>query len=123
MRTRDGHVCGFIACVLVLPAALGCQSRAVEMGKEQSSGATSAQVSELATAKTLVTLKGTMIEKCPVSACWFRLQDDTGVARVDVRAAGFTVSDIPQGAKVLVWGKHKPGGEPGLVAQGLRYEK
>jgi hypothetical protein len=69
-----------------------------------------------------VTLRGTMVEKCPVAACWFRLKDNTGVAKVDVKAADFTVTDVPLGATVTVTGKPVvKGDEPYLAATGLTY--
>jgi uncharacterized protein YdeI (BOF family) len=69
-----------------------------------------------------VTLRGTMVEKCPVAACWFRLKDDTGVVKVDVKAANFTVTDVPLGATVTVTGKPvTKDGEPYLAGTGLTY--
>lgn len=106
-----------------IPFASGCARPAVAMGKPQVVGTQPATVKELSRASAPVALHGVMVEKCPVSACWFRLQDDTGTVRVDVRSAGFTVTDIPQGATVTVWGKPTKDTEPGLTAQGLQYQK
>ena len=79
-------------------------------------------VRDLPEAKETVTLRGTMVEKCSVAACWFRLKDDTGVVKVDLAAAGFTVIDVPVNATVVVTGKpRKVGGETELDATGLRY--
>src|SRR5678816_3825951 len=44
-----------------------------------------------------VTIQGTLIEKCPVAGCWFRLQDTTGIIKVDTKLAGFVVVDVPLG--------------------------
>src|SRR5262245_7014997 len=52
-----------------------------------------------------VTLEGAMIEKCPVSGCWFRLRDKTGTIKVDTKAAGFTVVGVPLESKLTVSGK------------------
>jgi uncharacterized protein YdeI (BOF family) len=69
-----------------------------------------------------ITLRGTMVEKCPVAACWFRLKDDTGVVKVDVKTSNFTVADVPLGATVTVTGKPvTTGGEPYLAGTGLTY--
>lgn len=69
-----------------------------------------------------VTIRGTMIEKCPVAGCWFRLADDTGVIKVDTKAAGFVVTEIPLKASLTVGGRvaHE-GDETVLQASGLRY--
>lgn len=71
-----------------------------------------------------VTLRGTMVEKCPVAACWFRLRDKTGIVKVDVKAANFTVGDVPVNATVTVTGTPTmtKGGEPYLDATGLAYQ-
>jgi uncharacterized protein YdeI (BOF family) len=69
-----------------------------------------------------VTLRGAMVEKCPVAACWFRLKDGTGVMKVDVKAANFTVTDVPLGATVTVTGKPvTKDGDSYLAATGLTY--
>src|SRR5262245_27289733 len=69
-----------------------------------------------------VTLHGKIIEKCPVAGCWFRLQDDTGVIKVDTKTARFVVTDIPLQTTVTVSGKlAQEENEPVLQATGLRY--
>jgi uncharacterized protein YdeI (BOF family) len=79
-------------------------------------------VRHLPEARETVTLRGTMVEKCGVAACWFRLKDDTGIVKVDLAAAGFTVTDVPVNASVVVTGKpRKVGEEFELDATGLRY--
>jgi len=91
-----------------LGAAVDAMHLATVKGMERASGT--------------VTLRGTMVEKCPVAACWFRLKDATGVAKVDVKAANFTVTDVPLGATVTVTGKPEAkGDEPYLAATGLTY--
>jgi len=74
-----------------------------------------------ATPATPILLRGEMIEKCPVAGCWFMLRDKTGVARVDTKAAGFVVSDVPLHTTVTVAGKVTPGADAGLVATGIRF--
>ncbi len=66
-----------------------------------------------------VTLQGEMIEKCPVAGCWFKLRDQTGVMRVDTKAAGFVVSDVPLHAQLRVQGRADAAG--GVNATGVRY--
>jgi uncharacterized protein YdeI (BOF family) len=80
-------------------------------------------VKDLSTAPEMqtVTLRGEMIEKCPVAGCWFMLRDKTGVARVDTKAAGFVVSNVPLHTTLTVSGKPVPGSQPGLAAAGIRY--
>ncbi len=68
-----------------------------------------------------VTLQGEMIEKCPVAGCWFILRDKTGTVRVDTKAAGFVVSDVPLHTNLIVSGTVVPGTQPGLAATGVRY--
>ena len=69
-----------------------------------------------------VTLSGTMIEKCPVAGCWFRLRDETGVIRVDTKSAGFTVVKVPLETRVTITGTivTEPD-EVYIAATGLRY--
>jgi hypothetical protein len=67
-----------------------------------------------------LTIRGTMIEKCPVAGCWFRVQDATGVIRVDTKAAGFVVTDIPLNSSMTVTGTIAISGEKEITASGLR---
>ena len=68
-----------------------------------------------------VVVAGTMIEKCPTAGCWFMLKDGTGVVRVDTKAAGITVTDVPVNTAVTVTGKVKGGSERLVAATGIRY--
>jgi uncharacterized protein YdeI (BOF family) len=69
-----------------------------------------------------VTVQGVMIEKCPVAGCWFRLRDRTGTMKVDTRAAGFVVVDIPLETQMTVAGKVvSDDRDVSLEATGLRY--
>src|ERR1051326_2883888 len=58
-----------------------------------------------------VTLRGEMIEKCPVAGCWFMLKDQTGVVRVDTKSAGFVVTDVPLHTTLTVSGQVVAGTE------------
>ncbi len=74
------------------------------------------------TGKKPFTFRGTLFEKCPTAACWFRMRDKTGVVKVDVKGAYFTVAEVPVGSEVTVSGTwEKNDGEPVLAASGLRY--
>jgi uncharacterized protein YdeI (BOF family) len=69
-----------------------------------------------------VTVQGMLVEKCPVAGCWFRLQDRTGVIKVDTKTAGFVVTEIPLKTTVTVSGKITlEDNETILEATGLRY--
>ena len=74
-----------------------------------------------ATSARQVTLHGEMIEKCPVAGCWFKLRDSSGVVRVDTKAAGFVVSDVPLHTQMTVRGKIVPGVQADVAASGIRY--
>jgi len=70
----------------------------------------------------VVTLVGTMTEKCPVSGCWFRLTDGTGTIKVDTQAAGFVVAELPLETKMTVAGKIVESGDEIIIeASGVRY--
>ncbi len=73
-------------------------------------------------APTLLTVRGRMIEKCPVAGCWFRLDDETGIIKVDTKSAGFVVTDIPLNTLLTVGGKIGHEGQETIIeATGLRY--
>jgi uncharacterized protein YdeI (BOF family) len=69
-----------------------------------------------------ITLKGRLVEKCPVAGCWFYLQDNTGMIKIDTKAAGFVVVDVPLQTMVTVSGKVLNESEGiSIQATGLRY--
>ena len=69
-----------------------------------------------------VTLKGVMVEKCPVAGCWFRLRDNTSVIKVDTKSAGFAVVNVPLETRMTVTGKIAANGnEVEIEATGVRY--
>jgi uncharacterized protein YdeI (BOF family) len=103
---------------------VGCANHQADVRGRAPSGALTT-VARLASAPTdgAVTVHGTMIEKCPTAGCWFMLQDNTGRVRVDLKAAGFVVTDIPTGGAVSVSGRlRRDGEEPVVVASGARFE-
>ena len=102
----------------------GCAPRPETLLGSLSSSAAPVAIRELLSSKPTgsVVLRGTLVEKCPVSGCWFRLKDDTGVVKVDLKSAGVTSTDIPVGARLSVAGTRQvEGGETSLCAIGLRY--
>ncbi len=68
-----------------------------------------------------ITVKGNMVEKCPVAGCWFMLRDKSGVIRVDTKNAGFVVLDVPLNTTVKVTGTLKSSGERLIAATGMSY--
>jgi len=69
-----------------------------------------------------VTISGMMVEKCPTAGCWLRLKDNTGIIKVDTKAAGFVVVKVPLEAHVTVTGKIMTEGDDVVIAAtGLRY--
>jgi uncharacterized protein YdeI (BOF family) len=69
-----------------------------------------------------VTVRGVMIEKCPVAGCWFRLRDSTGVIKVDTKSARFAVVNVPLESQMTVAGKAVAEGDEVMIeATGIRY--
>jgi uncharacterized protein YdeI (BOF family) len=68
-----------------------------------------------------VRLTGVMVEKCPVSGCWFKLRDKTGIVHVDTKDAGFVVAELPLQTEVTVTGKFIKGDSPTVAASGVEY--
>jgi uncharacterized protein YdeI (BOF family) len=62
-----------------------------------------------------------MIEKCPVAGCWFVLRDKTGTVRVDTKAAGFVVTEVPLNTELTVQGTLVKGVQPSFAAKGIRF--
>ena len=57
-----------------------------------------------------------------MAGCWFSIRDNTGTIKIDTKAAGFVVLDVPLGTVVTVSGKVARDGQDRLVeATGLRY--
>lgn len=69
-----------------------------------------------------VTVRGTLVEKCPVAGCWFKLRDESGVIKVDTKTAGFVVLDVPLRTTLLVSGRLASSGSEEIIeATGVRY--
>jgi uncharacterized protein YdeI (BOF family) len=123
---RSGVGCLIAAGSLAL--ALGCGGPRSEVrGKAPAGTVSTAVVLRQAAARAPVTVHGTMVEKCPVAGCWFILQDGTGRVRIDLKNAGFVVTDVPLGRAVTVSGtlRRASGGtrlaDPEVVATGARF--
>jgi hypothetical protein len=57
-----------------------------------------------------------------VAGCWFIIQDKTGTLKVDTKAAGFVMLDVPMGSAVTVGGMAARTDDERLVsASGVRY--
>jgi hypothetical protein len=120
-----------ILCLLLLAAcwttwSLRAATSSRELGHppRSASPASIAAIRERpsALAGKMVSLTGRMTERCPTAGCWFYLNDGTGDLRVDLGAGGFSVSGLPTGARVTVYGKvvQEPGEDPQLAGVGLR---
>ncbi len=113
-----------LAVAAVLLGMTGCAGRRAEVRGRAPGGAV-VKVASLTAASPAqtVTVRGRMVEKCPAAGCWFVLQDGTGRVRVDLKAAGFVVTDVPTGGTVTVAGRLKrDGDEPVVIASGARFE-
>src|SRR5215510_14909196 len=110
-------------CVMLLAVGLiGCGQKGKVLGKTPKDPLATILAINAGTAPQHITLQGTMIEKCPQAGCWFRIDDGSGVIKVDTKAAGFVVSNIPLNTKVTVSGKVvSEGDEQQLQATGLLY--
>ena len=107
--------------LLLLAGLTGCGARQGEvLGRAPQPGAVT-PVRALTPSASPVTVQGTMVEKCPVSGCWFKLRDRTGEIKVDTKAAGFVVADVPLNTDVTVSGTLQSQPEREISATGLRY--
>jgi uncharacterized protein YdeI (BOF family) len=112
-----------VAWLFVLLGLLGCHKpRGTVLGKAPKGEPTSILAIRAGDTPSQVTLSGVMVEKCPVAGCWFKLQDSTGTIRVDTKAAGFVVVNVPLAGQVVVAGKIVTDGDEVLLeASGVRY--
>ncbi len=94
----------FVITLLTLTLG-GCAAKGKVLGKAPEDPHASVLAVRAGDAPTRMTLEGTMIEKCPQAGCWFRIDDGTGVIKVDTKGSGFVVTAVPLNAKVKVAGK------------------
>lgn len=62
-----------------------------------------------------VVARGTMVEKCPIAGCWFKLHDPTGIIKVDLKATKLNVLDKPLNSEVTVRGKVVQNGSEKMI--------
>lgn len=114
------------SAILVLFVSImlaGCSQQSTLLGEQPESKAqhSIAEVQHLKLA-TPVSIQGTMVEKCPTAGCWFKLHDQTGIVKVDTKAAGFTVTDVPLQTSMTVTGKVVNNGSDKMIqATSLTY--
>src|SRR4028118_103184 len=94
---------GPACCVATVIWCGGCTSTTTRLGQEPDGTGVQTTVRE-ARPSQIVSLSGVMVEKCPTSGCWFRVRDETGIIRVDTRAAGFVVTNVPLQSHVTLAG-------------------
>ena len=112
------------ACFAALPALLltaGCAGRTPSVLGIKPVQGTPIAINTLKESPNTVLVHGVMVEKCPVAGCWFMLRDATGMIKVDTKAAGFVVTDVPLNTTMTVSGKLKTTGERRIAALGLQY--
>ena len=122
-RHRTRAVKNFLLLsILCLTAALGCRRQPTVLGqKPDSIPVVIASISARTNSPSL-TVRGQIIEKCPVAGCWFYLRDQTGTIKVDTKASRFVVVKIPLGTTVVVSGKIISEGSGRILeASGLEY--
>ncbi len=122
MRVRISHLV-LASFLIVCGWTTGCHKRqGTVLGKEPKGEARTILSVRAGDTPPQVTITGLMIEKCPVAGCWFRVQDRTGIIKVDTKSAGFAVVNVPLETKVTVGGKVVPDGNESVIeATGLTY--
>jgi uncharacterized protein YdeI (BOF family) len=108
---------------IALSIAGGCSNSARHIkGKAPDGEVRSLSSVRLARHGEQVTVRGSLQDKCPVAGCWFHLNDGKARLRVDTKAAGFTITDVPLRTAITVQGRViKSGSEVSLDATGLQY--
>jgi uncharacterized protein YdeI (BOF family) len=106
-----------------LALAIGCSGSASHIkGKVPEGTVRSLSSAREARHGEQVTVSGSLQDKCPVAGCWFHLSDGKTRLRVDTKAAGFTITDVPLQTTITVQGRViKRGSEVSLDATGLQY--
>ncbi len=114
-----------LACAsfLCLLTAAGCQKpQGTLLGKTPQGEPQTILAVKAGNTPPQVVVRGVMIEKCPVAGCWFRLRDGTGVIKVDTKAAGFVVVNVPLESALTVAGNAVAEGDEVMIeATGVRY--
>ena len=112
----------FLVLAVLILGTSGCGHKGKVLGKAPQDPHTTVLAIHAGDAPARLSLEGTMIERCPQAGCWFRIDDGTGVIKVDTKNAGFVVTSVPLNAKVKVAGKlHHLEDDVQIDATGLTY--
>jgi uncharacterized protein YdeI (BOF family) len=108
---------------VVLGLGTGCgQANGTVLGRAPAGSPTTVLAVRAGDTPRHITLCGRLVEKCPVAGCWFRLDDGTGVIKVDTKTAGFVVTEVPLETRLTVAGRIiADGDEQTIEATGLRF--
>ena len=110
------------AAILCLSGTLGCGRQPTVLGQKPRGAPVLIASIGPGTNSPALTLRGEIIEKCPVAGCWFYLRDQSGTIKVDTKAARFVVAEVPLGTTVMVTGKISSDGSGKILeAIGLVY--
>jgi len=117
------RVIGILLTLAALAAVQGCHKQhGTVLGKAPKGDPSTILAVRAGDTPPMVTIKGVMVEKCPVAGCWLKVQDQTGTIMVDTKASGFVVVNVPLESKVTVMGKIvSEGDNVFLEAAGLRF--
>jgi uncharacterized protein YdeI (BOF family) len=109
--------------IALMVAAVGCSERTThQLGAAVDAAPISISSAQKASSDATVAVRGTMTKKCPIAGCWFVLNDATGSIKVDTKAAGFVVVDVPLKTTMIVTGRITTNdSERVLDATGVRY--
>ena len=119
---RSGPVKRLAPFVTVLGLIVGCGHVEKTVGEKFQEEPVPVSVAQITNPAARITLRGSMIEKCPVAGCWFMLRDETGTIKVDTKNSGFVVVDVPLKRTMTVSGRVVTNGSERFIdATGLRY--
>lgn len=91
--------------IVLLILWAGCARKESVLGHFESGEAITVAKASAVESKKPIEITGKVVEKCPVAGCWFYLEDATGRIKVDTKAAGFVVLEVPLGREVKVSGR------------------
>lgn len=121
-------IASYLGSLFLIGSLVGCAQQVSLDGRPPTQSTalqdTGSRISTIKTVKLSkpVTVKGKMIEKCPLAGCWFVMRDETGTIKVDTKAAGFTVVEVPLQTEVTITGKVVPDGAARKIqATAIRY--
>lgn len=116
------HISILLSTLTLALFATGCGTKQKVLGKSPKDKPSTILAINAGEAPNNLMLEGKMVEKCPQAGCWFRMEDGTGLIKVDTKAAGFVITEVPLNATVKVAGKLAyANDEPVIQATGLAY--